>query len=493
MRSNVLSFIGRERLLRPGDRVGVAVSAGADSVALLRFLLEARDALGIVVSVVHFNHQIRGSDADADQEFAAGLARRFDLEFHGGSADTPAYARQHGLSLEAAGRRLRYQFFRQLLRDGVSDRIATAHTRDDQAETVLLRFLRGAGTRGQAGIYPELVISPQPLGTSPQPSAISHQRGGPAVVRPFLEVTREEIRRYLQSIGQEWREDSSNRDLRFARNRVRHKLLPQLQTEFNPGIEKVLAEMAEVAREEEGYWARLVGELQSSVVSRQSSGEIVLSADALANLPLAVQRRLVRAAAEQLGCRMGFSHVKEILDLLTSPPEPPSRAAKGETRQLHFPAGLRAQVDARELRLYSSCPTQTHTGEAKEYEYVLKIPGEVRIEPLGRTIRAVVAEGSVAKWGYNQAQLDPGLLAPALRVRNWRPGDRYWPEHTKSPAKVKELLQVRRLARPEKSLWPVVVSGSDIVWVPGFAVPARYRAPETGGRVVVLEEVTAGK
>jgi tRNA(Ile)-lysidine synthase len=156
----MLDFIRRHRQMRPGDRVGVAVSGGADSVALLRLLLEARSELGVVLSVVHFNHRIRGPAADADEAFVAELAHTHQIEFHCDSGDTPAHARQARLSLEAAGRALRYGFFRRLLEAGMVNRVATAHTLDDQAETVLLRFFRGAGTRGLAGIYPVLVVAP---------------------------------------------------------------------------------------------------------------------------------------------------------------------------------------------------------------------------------------------------------------------------------------------------------------------------------------------
>src|SRR5689334_18758621 len=149
----MLAYIRRHGLMRPGDRVGVAVSGGADSVALLRLLLEARAELGVVLSVVHFNHKIRGAEADADEQFVRELAGQHGLEFHCDSDDVPAFAEENKLSLEDAARRLRYFFFDRLTGDSV-DRVATAHTRNDQAETVLMRLLRGSGTKGLAGVYP---------------------------------------------------------------------------------------------------------------------------------------------------------------------------------------------------------------------------------------------------------------------------------------------------------------------------------------------------
>src|SRR5690242_972157 len=193
----VLRYIREQRLFQPGDRVAVAVSGGADSVALQRVLLELRQELGIVLSVAHFHHRIRGAEAAADQEFVRELAQQFELEFHSGSADVPAYARDRKLSLETAARELRHKWFAELIRQERADKIATAHTLDDQAETVLMRILRGTGVRGLAGIAPA--------------QKAKH------LVRPLLGVSRQEIETYLAAIHQSWRTDSTNLDLSHTR------------------------------------------------------------------------------------------------------------------------------------------------------------------------------------------------------------------------------------------------------------------------------------
>jgi len=226
----LLSYIRERQLIRAGERVGIAVSGGADSVALLRAMLELREELGVVLSVVHFNHGIRGAEGDADAEFVARLAREHKLQLHQARGDVPFFAKKWKLGTEAAARRLRYDLFRAVLAEGSASKIATAHTRDDQAETVLLRVLRGAGTRGTAGIHPVLKI----------------ENG--AIIRPMLETSRSEVEAYLKSIGQDWREDSTNADVAYSRNRVRHELLPLLERNYNPNIREVLSEAAEVAR-----------------------------------------------------------------------------------------------------------------------------------------------------------------------------------------------------------------------------------------------------
>ena len=174
----LLQFAAEHELLRPGDRVAVAVSGGADSVALLRLLLDARSEFGVVLSVTHFNHKIRGHEADEDEAFVRALAEKHDLAFHAGSADTPQFAREHHLGLEAAARQLRHEFFRELIRENKASKVATAHTLDDQAETVLLRLMRGAGTKGLAGIYPDIKV----MGKTG------------SIVRPLLGVRRAELR-----------------------------------------------------------------------------------------------------------------------------------------------------------------------------------------------------------------------------------------------------------------------------------------------------------
>jgi tRNA(Ile)-lysidine synthase len=287
----VLEYIHRHSLLKAGDRVAAAVSGGADSTALLRLLLELRGDLGIVLSVAHFHHGIRGAEADADAGFVASLAKSHDLELHSGSGDAPAHARARQASLETAARELRYQFFAGLLKTGAADKIATGHTLDDQAETVLMKSLRGAGTRGLAGIYPAL-----------------HS----GMVRPLLGVRRSEVEEYLRDLGQDWREDSTNRDRQHLRNRVRHELVPLLERDFNPEVTRVLAESAEVARAEEDFWQREIERLLPEV---SPQGEASLKLNALLAQPLAVQRRLVRTTLERAGAGFDFRHGEEILRL----------------------------------------------------------------------------------------------------------------------------------------------------------------------------------
>ena len=328
----MLDYIRRHALLKAGERVAVAVSSGADSVALLRLMLELRGELGIVVSVAHFHHQIRGAEADEDERFVAELAKARHLELRSEQGDAPGHARSRRLSLETAARELRYGFFAQLLKSGAVDKIATGHTLDDQAETVLMKTLRGAGTRGLAGIHPVLKTHERRRNAAEGGRATQAE-----IVRPLLSVRRSALEEYLRALGQEWREDSTNLDRKHLRNRIRHELVPQLERDFNPEVARVLAETAEVARAEEEYWERAIERLLPTV---WPEGDGALKLKPLLAQPLAVQRRLVRAALERAGAGFDFRHGEEILRL--------AQKARGT---LELADGWRVRREKNDLRI----------------------------------------------------------------------------------------------------------------------------------------------
>ena len=468
----VARYIRERDLMSAGARVAVAVSGGADSVGLLRILLELREELGIVLSVAHFHHGLRGADADADEKFVGELASTLGVEFHVDRGAARAYAAQKKISVETAARQLRHGFFESLLGQK-ANRIATAHTLDDQAETVLMKVVRGAGTRGMAGIFPE-----QRLGTG-------------SIVRPLLGIRREEIRAYLHDLQQPWHEDVTNTDLAMTRNRVRARVLPVLRDELNPAVDTSLAHLAEVSRAEEEYWAEQTKRLLPLVCKpgepargggrrQTSAGAIALDFYALQQQPLAVQRRLLRAVAEQIGCSLDFQHVQAILDLISR------RHMQGaQTKTVEIADGWNARLLFRELRIERS----TTELAGKGYEYLLPVPGESRIPELGATIRARIYEdnGSVITAAYNRAHAFELSSGSVLRVRNWRAGDHFRPARHTSEKRVKELLYPLHLSPEEKRVWPVIVSGERIVWVRGIEAPALLAS---SGQQIVIEEST---
>jgi len=319
-------------MFRAGMRLLIAVSGGADSVAMLRLLLELAPQQGWVVAVAHFDHQLR-SESAMEAQFTRQLALASGVEFHLGRPTTPAPAG----NLEAWARRQRYAFFHHLLAADAADSVATAHTLDDQAETVLLRLARGAGTAGLVGILPVLTRVP---GAPPLPGT------GPRVIRPVLSLSRRALREWLNVHGQTWCEDPSNAWLARRRNLLRHRLLPQLATDLNPRIAEVLATTATLARDEELWWADAVAKASASLW-RTVGPDLMADKEALCILPRALRRRVLRAAIRHVQGdlrQVDFRHVEQ----LSSWVEETSR----RSRQIAF-ARVTAHLDRRVLKLRS--------------------------------------------------------------------------------------------------------------------------------------------
>lgn len=463
LRQSVLEYVRKHELLKAGDRLGAAVSGGADSVALFRLLLELRGEIGLVLSVVHFNHKLRGEESDEDERFVAELARTHKLEFHCKSGEVKQYAAEKRLSLETAARELRYEFFRELLKDRHLNRIATGHTLDDQAETVLLRIFRGTGIRGLSGIHPRIVFENEGCAFG-------------EVVRPLLGFRRAELLTYLRDIGQDWREDSSNQNVDFLRNRVRHRLLPVVVEEFGDATIERLSELAEIARAEE-QWA---ASIQYSVPSIQSGTvQPSLNVDPLLTLPLAVQRRLVRGWLKENapGLRISFRLIEEALELAWGP----------AGRQLELPGGWSLRRGRQELLL--ELAAQPGRGKAADYQYSLVVPGVVEVRELGACIEAQLVDAVAVPEQERGQLLDAARLPKQIVIRNWRPGDCFWPAHTKSEKKVKELLSDRHVTGAEKKCWPVAVVDGRLVWLKGFATPAALGPPAGVSQAIWIRQM----
>ncbi len=349
--------------IKPGDRICVASSGGADSVALLLTLHTANTAkhnsLGIGLSAAHVDHGIRpAEESAADRHFVEALCTRLDIPLHIHRANVPARAATTGETIEEAARAVRYDFFHTLIASGQADSILTAHTLDDQAETVLMKLLRGAWTEGLSAIHP-IVAVPGNLGNP-------GQRPG-KILRPFLQTRRADIESFLRQANQPWQEDSTNTDTAYTRNRIRHHLMPQLR-DYNPSIDQTLANLAELAREEESRWqtelTRLLPQLLlpgkpvrgggRAVSTTPGESAISIEIDRLRTLDPALRRRVLRAAARQLGARLSFDETARLLALCGFQPLPTVSSRPGST--LRLAANLRAERSPREIRLYRQKP-----------------------------------------------------------------------------------------------------------------------------------------
>ncbi len=477
----LLKTIRKQELLRPGDRVGVAVSGGADSVALLFLLEELRAELGIVLSVAHVNHKLRREESDEDERFVAKLATRLGLELQTVSAPIESKAiRQrdaHAKSgIEAAARELRYEFFRELAEHGRVSKIATAHTLDDQAETVLLRIFRGAGIRGLAAIHPRLQLG---RARNVETGAFARAGTSAEVVRPLLTARRGDLRDYLRARNETWREDSSNADPTFLRNRVRLRLLPLITEEFGDAALLHMAELAEIARAEEEYWSADSSDPKPGG-GANARPPAALERNGLLARPLAAQRRQVRAWLEASApeVSMSFALIEEILELAQGPPG----------NKLELPSGaIRHSVRRSRNHLEIECQA---TANAADYEYLLRVPGAVTIPELKVRIEAQVVSAETIPESEQSALLNPDCAGNTLAIRNWRAGDRYWPAHTAAEKKVKELLTDRHATGAKKRLWPVAINkDSSVVWLRGFSAPASFQPRTT--KAIWIREIAA--
>jgi tRNA(Ile)-lysidine synthase len=428
----VAEIIPRYSMLPQSGRVGVAVSGGADSVALLHILR----GLWSDLVVLHVNHHLRGEESDGDETFVRELAQSLSLEI------LVEHAIPGAGNLEQEARRARREFF---LRCGL-ERVALGHTRSDQAETVLFRLLRGSGLTGLAGMR---YVTPE------------------GFIRPLLTTSREEVRRWAQDAGLTWREDSSNANLAFSRNRLRHETLPELMRAYNPNLEGVLAGTADLAQTEEAYWNEQVERLYPQITKRSQLGSF-FQIDQLSALHLALQRRLIRRAFQAVrGDLAGIDlvHVEAVLNLCGS--------RQGHDRVLVPGVDALRSFD----QLLLSRPG-TIGGQGRNYRLELEAGGkyELPFEAGVLTLDKFCAnfkkeqdlEGEVS-------DLDADVLAgETLSVRNWRPGDELHRIGHKAAEKIKSLFQVYRVPLWERRHWPVVVAGEEIVWTRQFGGAARF-------------------
>jgi tRNA(Ile)-lysidine synthase len=441
VRETVLQYIRERKLLKAGDRAAVAVSGGADSVALLRALLELRAELGIVLFVAHFNHQLRGDASDADEQFVAELAPQHDLPFFAGRADVRAHAVANKLSLEHAARDLRYDWLLDLAREQRFDAVATAHTADDQAETVLMKFLRGASTRGLAGIHPVL------------------QHESFRIVRPLLETKRAEVEQYLTSIAQPWREDHTNFDMQHTRNRIRHELLPLLERDYNPNLRQLLSETAEIALAEEDYWRDSTAPLTSRWHQKERGLRLQEGDSGFLLSGIAVQRRTLRHFLAWHDITVDFHHVESV-----------RRCALGDGSTANLPGGWQARRNGDWLELLTAASAFEKQDITQGWQYLVSIPGTCRIPEAGITLQAVLLSEAAANQEPPGSLLRAAALGPEVNLRNWQPGDRFRPAHSAAEEKLKRLFSEKRIPADRRPLWPVALSGSQIVWVRGFPV-----------------------
>jgi tRNA(Ile)-lysidine synthase len=490
----LLASFRRTGMLRAGERVGVGVSGGADSVALLLLLTELREKLGIVLSVAHLNHKLRGKASDADEKFVAKLAAKLRFTFHTESVNVAARARREKSNLEDTGRRARYEFFARLVQEGKLDRVAVAHTADDQAETVLAHILRGTGLAGLSGIYPETEC----------------------VVRPLLNMRRAELREFLRARKQTWREDATNQDTTRTRARIRKQLLPLLEKLFQSNVVEHLSSLAEFAREDESFLELVAREYCGELARKTGEETRIAVTDLLQPLKRralcaettgakeersqeALTKRMLRRLMEERKKGTGqilALHVVGVVEL----------ARRGENGKiLQLPGGVDARREHNDLVFRTNLSRDgRQTGEehraknksSTEYEHKIDFEkGDVALRVSQtqcvfrlRVIDWLAKRGETSESG---AVLDRDQLRAPLVLRNWRFGDKLQPTGHQKAHKLKRLFNEKRISRWEREGWPVLTSGGVLVWARGFPVAAGFAANEGTRTAILIAEENA--
>lgn len=480
----VIATVRRHGMLEARDRVIVAVSGGPDSTALLHLLLEMRATYDLALTVAHLDHGLRGAASEADRAWVEEMARRLGLPCIARHEDVALLARRERRSPEEAGRIARRRFLREVAQTTGSRRVALGHHRDDQAESVLLSLIAGSGRGGLSGIHP-----------------VSEG----LFIRPLLDCSRAEILAYLESRGIVPREDASNADMRFPRNRIRHQVIPLLREGFNPRVTEAIARTAEILREEDAYLDRRArralafltvedgpGGAGASALAQQdasasaaapaAASTVVLDAPLLRRLPAPLARRVLRLALRRAGLRgrdLARSRIEEILEL----------ASRRENRSLSLGESFTARLEYGRLRLE---PGDGPGRGARAAAQPLGVPGEAPLLDAGVVLRASLAARASVESEYRRAPahriyVDAAMLQAPLTVRAPRPGDRFHPLGAPGSRKLSDLWTDLKVGRDARRRGLVVESAGRIVWAVGLRMADPFRITDVTRDVAILE------
>lgn len=491
LQNKVKTALLSHKLCRTGAHILAAVSGGADSMAMLHLLHALAPELRLRLTVAHLHHGLRGADADADAAFVLAAARRLGYPCVSARADIRRRARRRHVSLEMAGRAARYDFLAKAARRLHCDAVATAHTADDQVETMLLKLARGAGPQGLCGI-----------------SRLTEQQGV-SIIRPLRDIWRQELLRYLRRHGRAWREDASNADPAFLRNRVRHAVLPMLARQLNPRLRQALWRTGAIMESENAWLESLALPIYSQC--RAPGQPPALNCELLQAYPLAARRRALRLWLAETGLPpelLDFNAAERLETLL-----PAGRSG----RSVHLPGGYTVRREYAYLHLRppgktrqpASAPTDGSRGRSPSqpasarqpgpamadsgFEVVLKIPGRTAPRDQNWRIACTLEPKPAVITGAPDCAMISAVCGRRRRIvaRNWRPGDRMQPFGMRGTRKIQDIFSDLQVPVSRRRQLPLLECGGEIIWVPGYRIARDWAVRPSDRRVLRIRLISS--
>jgi tRNA(Ile)-lysidine synthase len=455
LKRNVLKTVADNELLPKGGAVVVAVSGGPDSVALLHILHSLKDQLKTCLVAAHLNHMIRGAAANNDERYVAALCKKLGIELRTERVDVPKRAKAEKLSLEDAARRCRYEFLEGVAEERGAAKIAVGHTVDDNIETVLMRLVVGTGTRGLLGI---------PV-----------SRG--KIIRPLLNATRADTHSYCREHRLKPRIDESNFDVKYLRNRIRHKLIPVLKS-INPNFMQAIRQATEILAKDYDYLAWISLKALHGARIGSEKGSVRLDADKVLMYPDSIKRYVIREAIEEVKGdleNIAFGHIKDIM----------SKIGAEKKWRLSLPGGMIAGGNADFLEISRAKPESEKTSP---FNYKLTVPGEVVVVEAGLRLKAAISAVPKNLRTKNRARVlvDLNKTGSVLHVRSRKIGDRFSPLGIRAAKKLKDFLINEKVPLEKRDLIPIVESRGKIVWVAGRRIDERFKITGTSKKALVL-------
>jgi tRNA(Ile)-lysidine synthase len=446
----------RYDLIDKGDKVLVAVSGGPDSVALLYALLEIKDQFNLDICVAHLNHKLRGKESDEDENFVKNLAHKLNLKFFSKSIDVKKEAKKNKLSLEEAARLVRYRYLEDLADRIKADKIAMGHQADDQAETLLMRLLRGAGGLGLSGIPPK--------------------RG--KIIRPLLEIKREEIEKFLKGKRQSFRTDSSNLLPSYFRNKIRLLLLPLIQKEFTPKIVDLLNRASNIISLQQQYVEKNSEKILRLLCKSKNKGKIVLDLKRFIYYDICLKREMIRLCVKELNrdqAELSFDSIERTLNLTQK---------EKSGRRVKLTRSIWAEVSSENLAIYIE--------KKEQHNYSISLPGEKNLKSLGMRIKSEIVSRStlpekIKSKGEQVALLDWEKLREPFHLRSRREKDKFKPLGMEGTKNIADFLIDMKIPRYQRDEVMLLTTKGKIAWIVGHRISDEFKMTDKTKKVLKME------